>query len=139
MSLRRESLRVAGPKRLVLLSRAFDPNTPIFNGENLNASYLQWPAWIIKFQNPQILDFNFSLQKLSSHKKRLKGITIRTNHGLYSKNIILRYFLKRCSLLPFSSSIWEKPGCVTGWSPLEICKFQTRDFVNRVSVGYIAQ
>ena len=59
--------------RLVLLSRAFDPNTPIFNGENPNASYLRWPAWIIKFQNPQILDFNFSLQKLSSHKKRLKG------------------------------------------------------------------
>ena len=72
MSLRRESLRVAGPKRLVLLSRAFDPNTPIFNGENPNASYLRWPAWIIKFQNPQILDFNFSLQKLSSHKKLLK-------------------------------------------------------------------
>ena len=72
MNLRRESLRVAGPKRLVLLSRAFDPNTPVFNGENPNASYLRWPAWIIKFQNPQILDFNFSLQKLSSHKKRLK-------------------------------------------------------------------
>ena len=61
-----------GPKRLVLLSRAFDPNMPIFNGENPNASYLRWPAWIIKFQNPQILDFNFSLQKLLSHKKRLK-------------------------------------------------------------------
>ena len=72
ISLRQESLRVAGSKRLVLLSRAFDPNTPIFNGENPNASYLRWPAWIIKFQNSQILDFNFSLQKLSSHKKRLK-------------------------------------------------------------------
>ena len=35
----------AGPKRLVLLSRAFDPNTPIFNGDNPNASYLRWPAW----------------------------------------------------------------------------------------------
>ena len=58
---------VAGPKRLVLLSRAFDP---IFNGENPNASYLRWPAWIIKFQNPQIFYFNFSLQK--AHKKRLK-------------------------------------------------------------------
>ena len=42
-----------GPKRFVLLSRAFDPNTPIFNGENPNASHLRWPAWIIKFQNPQ--------------------------------------------------------------------------------------
>ena len=28
---------------------------------------------------------------------------------------------------------------VTGKPPLEICKFQTRDFVNRVSVGYIAK
>ena len=27
------------------------------------------------------------------------------------KNIIQKYLLKRCSLLPFSSSIWEKPGC----------------------------
>ena len=36
------------------VERAFDPNTPIFNGENPNASYLRWPAWIIKFQNPQI-------------------------------------------------------------------------------------
>ena len=72
MSLRRESLRVAGPKRLDLLSRAFDPNTPIFYGENPKASYLRWPPWIIKFQNPQFLDFNFSLQKLSSHKNRLK-------------------------------------------------------------------
>ena len=87
MSLRRESFRVAGPKRLNLLSRAVDPNTPIFNGENPNASYLQWPAWIIKFRNPQFLDFDFSLQKLSSHKKVLKSITIRTNDGLYSKNI----------------------------------------------------
>ena len=52
-------------------TRSVDPNTPIFNGDP-KASYLRWPAWIIKFQNPQILDFNFSLQKLSSHKKRLK-------------------------------------------------------------------
>ena len=66
------TLRVAGPKRLVLLSRAFDPSTPIFNGENPNASYLRRPAWTIKYQNPQILDFNFSLQKLSSHKKAIK-------------------------------------------------------------------
>ena len=85
MSLRRESLRVAGPKRLNLLSRAVDPNKPIFNGENPNASYLRWPAWVIKFRNPQFLDLDFSLQKLSSHKKGLKLITIRTNDDLYSK------------------------------------------------------
>ena len=85
MSLRRESLRVAGLKRLNLLSRAVDPNTPVFNGVNSNASYLRWPAWIIKFRNPQFLDFDFSLQKLSSHKKGLKSITIRANDGLYSK------------------------------------------------------
>ena len=85
MSLRRESLRVAGPKRLNLLSRGVDPNTPIFNGENPNASYLRWPARIIKCRNPQFLDFDFSLQKLSSHKKGLKSITIRASDGLYSK------------------------------------------------------
>ena len=101
MSLRRESLRVAGPKRLVLLSRAFDPNTPIFKGENPNASYLRWPAWIIKFQNPQILDFNFSLQKLSSHKKRLKLITIRTNDGFYSKKHYLKVLFKEMQFVAF--------------------------------------
>ena len=101
VSLRRESLRVAGPKRLVLLSRAFDPNTPIFNGENPNASYLRWPAWTIKFQNPQILDFNFSLQKLSSHKKRLKWITIRTNDGLYSKKHHLKVLFKEMQFVAF--------------------------------------
>ena len=47
-------------RSVTVLSRAFDPKTPIFNGENPNASYLRWPAWIIKFQNPLILDFNFS-------------------------------------------------------------------------------
>ena len=53
------------------VKQSFDPNTPIFNGKIPNASYLRWPAWIIKFKNPQIFYFNFSLQKLSSHKKRL--------------------------------------------------------------------
>ena len=101
MSLRRDSVRVAGPKRLNLLSRAVDPNTPIFNGENPNASYLRWPALLIKFRNPQFLDFDFSLQKLSSHKKGLKSITIRTNDGVYSKKHHLNVLFKEMQFVAF--------------------------------------
>ena len=84
-----------------LLSRAVDPNTSIFNGENSNASYLRWPAWIIKFRNPQFLDFDFSLQKLSSHKKVLKSITIRTNECLYSKKHHLKVLFKEMQSVAF--------------------------------------
>ena len=54
------------------VEQSLDPNTPIFDGENPNASYLRSPAWIIKFQNPQILDFNFFFAKAFVTQKAIK-------------------------------------------------------------------
>ena len=49
----------------------------------------------------KFLDFDFSLQKLSPHKKGLNSITIRINDGLYSKKHHLKVLFIEMQFLAF--------------------------------------